>query len=217
VDIFFLPVAGNVSLEEIVPLSRLNETAETMTAKHKNQPYKCYYENLQYFEETGNEHIGKHHFEFLTDHSVYPKLEIFNFSSNYYPRIPKQLTRWFQHFPSLRVLDLSNNEIREFSFEHPYLSQSMSLYIDLSNNNITSVPADLTTYLSGRTPILMNLLGNPIHCDCRASVLSQYLQALQQIDPQYKALSDVLCHSPRKFAGVAVHSINFQNQINCFL
>jgi hypothetical protein len=201
----FVPFKGNI------PLSRLSEAFKSLAEKSKTQPFTCNFENLVYLEETGSKSISKLRFESMGDHSVYPKLRVFNFSSNYFPRIPKQLTRWFQVFPSLRALDLSNNTIREFSFERPDVSQNKSLYISLANNNITSVPADLATYLSGRTPILMNLLGNPIHCDCRASVLSQYLKALRKKAPQHKALTNVQCHSPHEFAGRKVRTVNFKN------
>ncbi|XP_048742069.1 uncharacterized protein LOC125655675 [Ostrea edulis] len=198
-----------VPSKEVPSFDRLSEAFDSLAEKSKTQPFTCHFENLVYLEHTGSKSVSRIHFDTMTDHSVYPKLKVFNFSSNYLPTIPRQLTRWLKFFPSLRLLDLSNNEIREFSFEHPDVSQN-SLYISLANNNITSVPADLPTYLNGKTPVLINLLGNPIHCDCRASVLSQYLKTLRRKAPQFKALSNVKCHSPRAFAGRKVRTVNFK-------
>ncbi|XP_062567509.1 uncharacterized protein LOC134229737 [Saccostrea cucullata] len=185
----------------------LQEGFDSLAEKSKSQPFTCNFEDLLYLEHTGSKSISKIHFDTMTDHSVYPRLKVFNFSSNYLFSIPMQLSKWWNYFPALRWLDLSNNEIQSFSFEHPDVNQE-SLYISLANNNITSVPADLPSYLSGKTSVLINLLGNPIHCDCRAIALKQYLKLLRRRAPQFKSLSNVMCHSPSKLAGRKVRTIN---------
>lgn len=204
VSFHFVPTKSPPSLH------RLQDGFDTLAEKSKTQPFTCHFEDLLFLEHTGSKSISRIHFDTMTDHSVYPKLKVFNFSSNYLPDLPRQLEQWWKFFPSLRFLDLSNNEIRSFSFDHPDVSLEY-LYISLANNNITSVPQDLFSYLSGKTPILINLLGNPIHCDCRVSALSQYLRGLRIIAPHFKDLSNVQCHSPSNLAGRKVRTVNLQS------
>lgn len=152
--------------------------------------------------------MGKYVFDDMTENSLYPSLTKFNYSSNKINNLPRQLSNWWKFFPALRELDLSNDNIESFSFDHPDVNQDF-VFISLENNNITSVPADLPTYLNGKTPLVINLLGNPIHCDCKARALSQYLISLQAIAPQFHFLSDVKCNSPSTLEGICVKTLNF--------
>lgn len=190
-------------------IHRLQDGFDSLAEKSKAQAFTCHFDELVYLEHSGSSSISRIHFDTMTDHSVYPNLKVFNFSSNYLPTLPRQLNQWWNYFPSLRLLDLSNNNLKSFSFEHPDVRQEY-LYISLVNNNITSVPQDLFSYMSGKTPILINLLGNPIHCDCKASPLSSYLRKLRLRVPQFKDLSNVKCHSPSNLSGRMVRTVNFQ-------
>lgn len=173
----------------------------------KNRPFVCNYQNYIEIESTGSDTVGKYVFDDITEYSLYPSLVRFNYSSNKINNLPRQLTKWWKFSPALCELDLSNDNIKSFSFDHPDVNQDL-VFISLANNNITSVPVDLPTYLNGKTPLVINLLGNFIHCDCKARALSQYLISLQAIAPQFHFLSDVKCNSPSTLEGKYVKTLS---------
>ncbi|XP_061196725.1 leucine-rich repeat-containing protein 24-like [Saccostrea echinata] len=191
-----------IQTTNIPSIDDLAAALDALTEKRKSINLECIYEDMIYFEKSGSNSISRMYFEELTDHFHYPQLKVFNFSSNSYPRIPDQLKKWWKYFPALQTLDLSNNNIQNFSFEYPDVQQK-ALSINLMNNNITSVPEDLLSYLSGKTLLLINLLDNPIHCDCHAKVLAQYLNDLCQ-KARFCNISKVKCNSPPRFAGKEV-------------
>lgn len=198
----FLPITTMPSLEKMEAVS------DAILPNIKNRPFVCNYQNYIEIESTGSNTVGKYVFDDMTENSLYPSLTKFNYSSNKINNLPRQLSNWWKFFPALRELDLSNDNIESFSFDHPDVKQDF-VFISLENNNITSVPADLPTYLNGKTPLVINLLGNPIHCDCKARALSQYLISLQAITPQFYFLSDVKCNSPSTLEGICVKTLNF--------
>lgn len=198
----FLPITTMPSLEKMEAVS------DAILPNIKNRPFVCNYQNYIEIESTGSNTVGKYVFDDMTENSLYPSLTRFNYSSNKINNLPRQLSNWWKFFPALRELDLSNDNIESFSFDHPDVNQDF-VFISLENNNITSVPADLPTYLNGKTPLVINLLGNPIHCDCKARALSQYLISLQAITPQFHFLSDVKCNSPSTLEGICVKTLNF--------
>ena len=199
------------SFLETLPQSSFDELFDAYDIyieNSKSLTFACYFGDLQEIEITKQTNIAKQSFDLKVTMSSYPRLQTFNYSSNFLRTIPPQLVIWWKHFPALVTLDLSNNNFSNFSFEHPDLNQHC-VYINLANNNISSVPMDIPTYLTGSTVLLINLLGNPIHCDCAIYALYQYLQALPYIAPQYSYLSNVKCHSPDRLAGKEVQHLSF--------
>lgn len=198
----FIPKT-NVTLLEVA------EAFEIFNENHNNSMYTCNYENMTYYEESYVNSLSINFFKILTDHNRYPKLAVFNFTYNNIAKLPIQLTQWHNHFPALREMDLSNNELHSFSFEHPDACMNQaSVYINLANNNIRSVPDELPLYLGGETPLIINLLDNPIHCNCTTGPLVQYLKALLERHPDYAYLTKVKCHSPAERFGMEVLNVD---------
>lgn len=173
--------------------------------KYRKSNFTCMFKNMVFLEDSQQSVLSRSFFEILTDDHKYPSLVHLNFNSIGLHDIPQQLKHWSPRFPSLRRLDLSSNALSSFSFEHPDTNQPY-LVIDLSKNNIISVPDDLPNYLNGITPVFVRVLyDNPIHCDCNIKPLSTYLKIIRDKQKHARMFFQnvlwVKCYSPREKKG----------------
>ncbi|XP_061196724.1 uncharacterized protein LOC133204999 [Saccostrea echinata] len=192
----------NVTHEDMIVMSKFLD--DTMK-KVENKNHTCNFKNMKYIEHSDMDIIRPIFFDSITKKKTYPSLENFNFSSNSLSEIPSHLSHWWHYFPQLLHIDLSNNNIRNFSFEQPDAKPS-NVTIDLKHNSITSVPWDLSLLTIGKTVIVVDLLDNPIHCDSRACVLSKYLNDLPRLGFTGEFL-DIKCHSPKDMEGTKVKTL----------
>jgi hypothetical protein len=129
----------------------------------KSTPWQCQYSDLIAFEYSGRPFFSKSFLEEITTDAHYPKMSTIILRSNNIRNIPKELQKWYEHFPALKYLDLSDNKITTFSFDVPATPNwNTSLRVNLQNNNITEEPKDFKWYPHRAVPIIVNLHGNPI-------------------------------------------------------
>lgn len=144
-------------------LELLSEISDSFREKVRTQPFECHYKNLLYLENSNNPSLGKHFMEDLTLHSHYPKLRALNLSSNRLTYLPIELKKWYRSFPKLEYMDLSNNDLKTFSFLDPKrFGRNLGLHVNLRNNDISSPPRDFYRYSYRSVPISVDLRGNPI-------------------------------------------------------
>ncbi|XP_061167652.1 SLIT and NTRK-like protein 6 [Saccostrea echinata] len=159
----------------------------------------CIYENMTYYERSfNNPNSGMHNNPHLQTLYKMPNLRVYNFSSNSLLQIPSTLKTIRYYYPSLEILDLSNNNVKETSFSQ--LNSSLSsgpLYIDLRNNNITNVSENqVQEFLEN--DVIVDLRDNPITCDCSAVFLKSYLLRISTAWPKWATTADITCSQPSK-------------------
>lgn len=145
-----------------------NFTVEMLLKSHgshkdtiESLSWKCHYNDLEYLEVSGSSSVT--FMKDLTRNAHYPKLSTLNLRSNNFHNIPKELQKWYEHFPALKYLDLSDNKISTFFFDIPTPSHwKMSLHVNLQNNNIKEEPKDFKWYPYRAMPIIVDLHDNPI-------------------------------------------------------
>lgn len=144
------------------PVDFLVDALHTMRENRRSQPFKCHYSNLVYLEKSCTHDLGKHFMEDITLHSNFPKLLSLNLSSNSMWHLPVELKQWYETFPQLEYLDLSNCKLQSFSFSNPTpYGRETSIHINLQNNNISDVPQMFDQYATWSPPISIDLRGNP--------------------------------------------------------
>ena len=164
-------------------------TNSPMHAKipHETTQQKCIYPNLKYVDESGSRKSGQYYLKLLPGYSYFPKLEIYNMSRNELSHVPE----FFRHlqtdkFPSLRLIDFSNNFLRSFEFELPVdMKLSYLEVIDLHGNDIAALSPVTTKKLENLGSVFVDLRENPLHCSCRLKDLQQYFEN------QYRGTMDV--------------------------
>ncbi|XP_061196723.1 uncharacterized protein LOC133204998 [Saccostrea echinata] len=194
-----------------VSLKSLADSFEAFQDRMKSADYLCSYKNLDYLERSGESPLSKTYMKTLTDKSHYPRLKTIRMMSNQIVNFPEQFKRWWEYFPTLRQLDLSNNSLQNFSFNIPMktMTNLVPLFVNLRQNNIKSVPSDIGKYLS-QSPIILDVRENPIECDCNAEKLGHYLRAVRRRYPLYKHFTEVVCKSPRQVKNIKLIYINYE-------
>lgn len=91
------------------------------------------------------------------------KLTVLNLESNAIQVIPDELA--FCSLPSLSKLSLAGNMLTSISFN---VSCTPSLtFVDMSDNYISNLDTKTLTFLSQKSGLEVNLIRNPLKCDCR--------------------------------------------------
>ncbi|KAF7250328.1 hypothetical protein EYD10_03773 [Varanus komodoensis] len=127
-----------------------------------------------------------------------PNLEVLSLSSC------KLLTIQAKAFFALRKLkhvDLSLNNLITFSSgAFPNLK---NIYLNFANNNISIIPRDMLSNLSGQSVI--NLSYNPLECTCsNIGLLTWYKQNIDKIEDS----EETVCSKPKSLAGAKLFSVN---------
>ncbi|XP_052060742.1 uncharacterized protein LOC127701019 [Mytilus californianus] len=178
--------------------------------------YRCKYSNLKYIDESISISRSKYSFLLMTAYSDFPKLHTFRWTDNGYISVPQELIDWRKYFPQLKLLDLSYNRITKFNFlESPStekVSKSEPLVVDLSQNSVTEIPVDMQDYLTGSVPIIVDLTGNPLRCDCNFLRYKNYVMNALKRFQKYENLSRITCHSAKMHRKVQL--VNYFNN-NC--
>lgn len=145
---------------------------------HETSPKKCIYPNLKYVDESGSRKGGQYYLKLLPDYSYFPKLEIYNMSRNELSHIPEFFRKLqTDKFPSLKLIDFSNNFLRSFEFELPVEGKHSNIeVVDLHGNDIAALSPEVTKKLEHLGTIFVDLRENPLHCNCRLRDLRQYLE-----------------------------------------
>lgn len=196
----------NISLEEAIVMMHHAAHQEN---KETNKHFKCRFKQLKSVEESYRTSLSSSFFDSFTDNETYPKLATLWLFSIGLHDLPHKLKRWPQYLPSLKNLDLSSNALTSFSFDHPKMNRPF-LIIDLTKNNITSVPEDLPVYLNRQPYIIIKLGDNPIHCDCGIRPLSTYFKILHKMKfyAFYEDILSVKCQSPSEKKGQRVFDLD---------
>ncbi|XP_071173664.1 uncharacterized protein [Mytilus edulis] len=179
--------------------------------------YRCKYLHLTYLDKSISKSRSKHHFHLMTAYSDFPKLHTFLFPDNGYSTVPQELTDWRKYFPQLKLLDLSDNFITKFNFlgapSTEKISKSEPLVVDLSRNSVTEIPVDMQDYFTGSVPIIVDLTGNPLRCDCNFLRYKHYVMKVLKRFKQYENLSWITCYSAIMHQKIQL--ANYRNN-NCF-
>ncbi|XP_063443146.1 uncharacterized protein LOC134723472 [Mytilus trossulus] len=178
--------------------------------------YRCKYSNLEYIDESMGSNRNKHSFLMMTAYSDFPALHTFLWTYNGYSSVPQELTDWRKYFPQLKLLYLSYNNITKFNFlGAPFtemVSKSEPLVIDLSHNSVNEIPVDMPDYLTGSVPIIVDLTGNPLKCDCNFLRYKNYVMHALKIFQKYGNLSRITCRSVKMHGTIQL--VNYSNN-NC--
>ncbi|CAC5389673.1 unnamed protein product [Mytilus coruscus] len=178
--------------------------------------YRCNYSNLKYIDDSISRSRGKNRFLLMTAYSDFPKLNTFRWTDNGYRSVPQELIDWRKYFPQLKLLDLSYNNISKFNFlgapSTEMVSKSDPLVVDLSQNSVAEIPVDMPDYLTGSVPIIVDLTGNPLRCDCNFLRYKKYvMNALKRFE-KYENLSEITCYSAIMHRKIQL--VNYRNN-NC--
>ncbi|CAC5389671.1 unnamed protein product [Mytilus coruscus] len=178
--------------------------------------YRCKYSNLKYIDESISSTRSKYSFLLMTAYSDFPKLHTFRWTGNGYRSVPQELIDWWKYFPQLKLLDLSYNNISTFDFlgaaSTETVSKSEPLVVNLSQNSVTEIPVDMPDYLTGSVPIIVDLTGNPLRCDCNFLRYKSYvMNALKRFE-KYENLSRITCYSAIMHRKIEL--VNYRNN-NC--
>ncbi|XP_062567464.1 uncharacterized protein LOC134229705 [Saccostrea cucullata] len=194
-----------------VSMKSMADSFEAFQDRMKSADYLCNYKHLKYLERSAETPLSKNYMNTLTDKSHYPRLETIKMRSNKIVNFPEQFKRWWDVFPTLRELDLSNNSLQNFSFDIPRkpTTNLVPLLVNLRQNDIKMVPSDIDKYLS-QLPIIIDVGENPIKCDCNAEKLGNYLRSVRRRYPLYKYLTEVVCKSPSQVKDIKLIYINYE-------
>ncbi|XP_063442546.1 uncharacterized protein LOC134722846 [Mytilus trossulus] len=216
-NITYTPMATNkqddIETENFV----WNFSFDELLNRIRHRGYRCKYLNLTYLDEGISTSRSKYHFHLMTAYSDFPKLHTFLSPNNGYSNVPQELTDWRKSFPQLRLLDLSDNFITQFNFlgapSTEKISKSKPLVVNLSKNSITEIPEDMQDYLTGSVPIIVDLTGNPLSCDCNFLRYKHYVMNVLKRFKQYEKLSGITCYSAIMHQKIQL--ANYRNN-NCF-
>lgn len=110
----------------------------------------------------------------------------------------------FISFVSILFLDLSNCRIQYLDAD-TFLPISNTLqYLDLSGNNLKSMPLGMLTYLLNNNVLKLYFLNNPWICDCHLSDLQRGLVHFAD-----NFIGDMLCQEPVDFAKMPIKNSHF--------
>ncbi|XP_062590527.1 SLIT and NTRK-like protein 4 [Saccostrea cucullata] len=190
-------------------------SGETFAQSLLKAEENCIYENMTYYERSFiNPNSGMHNDPHSQTLYKMPNLRVYNFSSNSLLEVPSTSKTIRYYYPSLEILDLSNNNVEEISFSA--LNSSLSttpLYIDLRNNNISSVSENLVQEFL-ENDVIVDLRNNPIMCDCSSVSLKKYLVWISTTWPKWtKTAKDVTCSQPSELADKLLSGLD--DQILC--
>ena len=194
----------------------LMSSADELIKKSKQKRYRCNYSELNYIDQSLSRTRSKLYLRLMTAYSEYPELQTFLIADNGYRRVPQELIDWRKSFPQLTLLDMSKNKISKFDFlGAPFKrmnTRSQPLVADLSNNLVTTIPLNMPDYLTGSVPIIVDLTGNPLNCNCDFLRYKNYaMEAIRRFG-RYNHLSQITCYSPR--SGRKISLANYRNN-NC--
>ena len=91
--------------------------------------------------------------------------------------IKKLTSGIFSHLPNMKVLNLSQNSLRQIDFEFSHMKTLQML--DLSNNLLTSLQESTLqkfSVLIVKSHLLINLLGNPLQCSCETQHFLKWIK-----------------------------------------
>ncbi|CAC5389672.1 unnamed protein product [Mytilus coruscus] len=178
--------------------------------------YRCKYSNLKYIDESISSTRSKYSFLLMTAYADFPKLHTFRWIDNGYRSIPQELIDWRKYFPQLKLLDLSYNNVTKFDFlgapSSETASKSEPLVVDLSQNSVAEIPINMPDYLTGSVPIIVDLTGNPLRCDCNFLRYKSYVMNALKRYEKYEKLSRITCNSAIKHRKIQL--VNYRNN-NC--
>lgn len=179
----------------------LMSSGDELIKKARQKRYTCRYSNLEYIDESISRSRSKLFLRFMTAYSEYPKLKTFMISSNGYKRIPPVLVDWVTSFPQLSYLDMSYNNVAKFDFLGTtvmrYSRRRGPLVVNLSHNSVTTIPLNIEDYITGRAPIIVDLTGNPLRCNCNFLRYKRYVTSVVRKYRKYKRLLLITCSSGR--------------------
>ncbi|KAL1110437.1 hypothetical protein AAG570_007968 [Ranatra chinensis] len=116
-----------------------------------------------------------------------------------------KLGQQFFGLANLNTLSLRNNEKLREIHGYAFSSNKNLQHIDLSNNNLTTLPVSLT-----ELPLLIyiNLKGNPLTCDCSMHWFMKWAEKSTVVDK-----TELKCEKPEFLRNVSV--INVFKRVNC--
>lgn len=177
----------------------LMSSADVLTNKAKHAKYICRYPNLEHIDESTSRSRSKLYLRLMTSYSEYPKLQTFLLSDNGYTRIPREFVDWQASFPQLEYLDMSKNNIAKFNFLGTSLKgngiRKRPLVVNLSYNTITVIPINIVDYMTATVPVIVDLTGNPLNCDCNFLRYKRYVMDVLRNYPVFSRLSAITCYS----------------------
>lgn len=194
----------------------LMSAGDVLINKAKHAQYICRYPNLEHIDESTSRSRSKLYLRLMTSYSEYPKLQTFLLSENGYTRIPQEFVDWQTSFPQLEYLDMSKNNIVKFNFLGKSLKgngiRKRPLVVNLSYNAITVIPINIVDYMTATVPVIVDITGNPLKCDCNFLRYKRYVMDVLHKYPMFRRLSAITCHSAN--VGRRIRLIDYSNN-NC--
>lgn len=194
----------------------LMSSADVLINKAKHAQYICRYPNLEHIDESTSRSRSKFYLRLMTSYSEYPKLHTFLLSDNGYTRIPQEFVDWQTSFPQLEYLDMSKNNIAKFNFLGTSLKgngiRKRPLVVNLSYNAITVIPINIVDYVTATVPVIVDLTGNPLNCDCNFLRYKRYVMDVLHKYPMFRRLSAITCQSAN--VGRRMRLVDYSNN-NC--
>ncbi|XP_076109418.1 uncharacterized protein LOC143078434 [Mytilus galloprovincialis] len=165
------------------------------------------------------------------DKSMYPNIEMLNFSASNMIETPKHLQDWRLGAKDLKYLDLSHNFIENvfpIICHDKYEGDSPQGFVDLRYNNISSLTFyEIRTWLRDIChKLTVDIRNNPFMCDCGVKyfqdisqyidnrVASSYYDVRENNISRYKYLHDLKCYNPPSLRGRIISKLSL-SEIGC--
>ncbi|XP_052815184.1 uncharacterized protein LOC128242158 [Mya arenaria] len=177
---YTFPPSSMNSVDEMMMLEQL--MADNNLKKLLSHNTVCYYQNLNYLEESGSRSMSSMHFKLMETTMQYPELKQYSLRNNSFNAVPEELKLLNIGFiPRLSSLDLSDNNIETPDFRFRGKS-THPLVIDLKRNRIENIDKTVLSQLVKDDNIVFDLRENPLICSCE--VFSYAQQMLRNIQNQ---------------------------------
>ncbi|CAC5415041.1 unnamed protein product [Mytilus coruscus] len=166
------------------------------------------------------------------DKSMYPNIEILNFSAASIIETPKHFQEWRLESKDLKYLDLSHNFIEDvfpIICHDKYNDNTTEGFVDLRYNNISSLRLHGATrwFHSICDKLTVDIRNNPFLCDCGVKYFqdllqkhienhtaSSYLYMRRRNVTRYKYLYDLTCYNPPSLRGRIISELSL-SEIGC--
>ncbi|CAC5415047.1 unnamed protein product [Mytilus coruscus] len=168
------------------------------------------------------------------DKSIYPNIEMLNFSAASIIETPKHVQEWRLESKGLKYLDLSHNLIEDVFpiICHDRINDNTTKgFVDLSYNNISSLRLYGVTKWFRETcdKLTVDIRNNPFLCDCgvkhfqdllqkyvgnHTASSSWYMLRRKRIFSRYKYLYDLTCYNPPSLRGRIISKLSL-SEIGC--
>ena len=145
----------------------------------------------------------------ITKKTCLKSSEILNFSATGQADVPREVSQWRRHFPALRLLDLSHNNISQLQVEQwpPKRGFDQIVTFDLRHNNMTHIDMDILREWSAVDKFLVDVRDNPIHCGCYMAAFIPLTKNSFEDIAQYAYVGNMTCASPHHLRGHPLHSL----------